>query len=209
MNVRKPAAIPRSRVNSFDRSGVITLREEHALIERARHGDRSAFGELYDRYVDDIYRFVAFRVGDEDVAEDVPSDVFVRAMIALPRYEPRQAFLAWLYRIARNAVIDRSRQASRRVETALTEPMAETLVASSREGDPEFSAVARERRERLRAALSTLNADQQDVLVLRFIAGLSAEEVAAVLRKRASAVRGIQMRGLRVLRKSLPLEDLG
>jgi RNA polymerase sigma factor (sigma-70 family) len=209
MKVRKrAAAIAGPRLNRDGGSAVTGLYEEAAVIDRARRGERAAFGELYDRYADAIYRYVAFRVRDDDEAEDVTSDVFVKAMVALPRYEPRQAFLAWLYRIARNAVIDRSRLASRRVETALTEPMAAGLVSNDGAADPESHVVAIERRERLRAALSELNADQQDVIVLRFVAGLAAEEIAVVLRKPASTVRGIQMRGLRALRRSISAEDL-
>jgi RNA polymerase sigma-70 factor (ECF subfamily) len=205
---KRAAAIAGPRLNRDGGSAVTTLYEEEALIDRARRGERSAFGELYDRYADAIYRYVAFRVRDDDAAEDVTSDVFIKAMVALPRYESRQAFLAWLYRIARNAVIDRSRLASRRVETALTEPMAAGLVANDAAADPESHVVASERRERLRLALAELSADQQDVIALRFVAGLSAEEVAVVLRKPASTVRGIQMRGLRALRRSVSADEL-
>jgi RNA polymerase sigma-70 factor (ECF subfamily) len=205
---RRAAAIVRPRLNTGGPSFVTGSYEEAALIDRARRGERSAFGELYDRYADAIFRYVAFRVRDDDEAEDVTSDVFIKALVALPRYEPRQAFLAWLYRIARNTVIDRSRLASRRVETTLTEPMAAGLVANDGLADPESHAVASERRERLRVALSGLNADQQDVIVLRFVAGLSAEEAGIVLRKPASTVRGIQMRGLRALRRVISPEEL-
>lgn len=196
------------RVNGGAPSDVTSVHDEEALIDRAQRGERSAFAELYDRHVDAVYRYIAFRVRDEDEAEDVTSEVFIKAMGALPRYEPRQPFLAWLYRIARNAVIDRLRLSSRRTETALTDPLAAALPARSEGFDPEARALARDRRERLRAALSRLHGDQQDVIVLRFIAGLSAEEVGGVLRKPASTVRGIQMRALRALRQHLSPDDL-
>jgi len=208
VNVRKrTAAVAAPGVNGNASSDVTSLYDQ-ALIDRARRGQRDAFGELYDRYVDSVYRYVALRVRDDDEAEDVTSDVFIKAMGALPRYEPRQAFLAWLYRIARNAVIDRARLASRRTETALTEPLAATLAANGEGLDPLARALANDRRERLRAALSRLHRDQQDVIVLRFIAGLSADEIGVVLRKPASTVRGIQMRGLRALREHLSPDDL-
>ena len=89
--------------------------EDAALAVRASHGDVTAFGLLYDRHVDAIYRYVYYRVRDDAEAEDLTSDVFMKALRAIPRYEPRQAFLAWLYRIARNAVIDRARRGNRQV----------------------------------------------------------------------------------------------
>jgi RNA polymerase sigma-70 factor (ECF subfamily) len=205
---KRDLAVARPGVNGDTPASVTTVYEEERLIERARRGDRLAFGELYDRHVEAVYRYVVFRVRDDHEAEDVTSDVFIKAMVALPRYEPRQRFVAWLYRIARNAVVDRARRSSRRLETILTEPLAAVLPASGPEFDPEARAVAGERRERLRGALSQLHGDQQDVIVLRFIAGLSAEEVGTILRKPASTVRGIQMRGLRSLRRHLSADDL-
>src|SRR5258708_23862066 len=90
-------------VNSAERE------EDAALARRASSGEAEAFGALYDRYVERVYRYVFYRVRNEAEAEDVTSDVFMRALRAMPKYEPRQAFLAWLYRIARNAIIDRGR----------------------------------------------------------------------------------------------------
>lgn len=208
INIRKQPARTSRGLNVGAGPTVTDVYDEERLIDRARHGERAAFGELYDRYVDAVYRYVVLRVRDDAEAEDVTSDVFVKAMVALPRYEPRQAFLAWLYRIARNAVIDRTRLAYRRTETPLTEPIAEMAPAADELADPEARALAGDRRERLREALSRLHADQQDVIVLRFVVGLSAEEVGAVVGKPASTVRGIQMRGLRSLRRFLSPDDL-
>lgn len=181
---------------------------EAALVERARRGERAAFGLLYDRHVDAIYRYVSFRVRDAADAEDVTSEVFIKAMLAMPRYEPRQPFVAWLYRIARNVVIDGSRRSARRPQSSLDGPSADAAVAEDPAADPLAYATARERREVLRSALSKLNRDQQDVLVLTFIARLTSNEVAAALGKRPSTVRGIQMRALRTLRKYVAPDDL-
>src|SRR5207245_2125482 len=127
VKIRQRAAAMAPRVNGGAPSDVTSVHDEEALIDRAQRGERSAFAELYDRHVDAVYRYIAFRVRDEDEAEDVTSEVFIKAMGALPRYEPRQPFLAWLYRIARNAVIDRLRLSSRRTETALTDPAAQAI----------------------------------------------------------------------------------
>jgi len=75
--------------------------EDRALAVQAAGGDAEAFGTLYDRHVGAVYRYVFYRVRNEAEAEDVTSDVFMKALAAISRYEPRQAFLAWLYRIDR------------------------------------------------------------------------------------------------------------
>src|SRR5688500_1355368 len=98
--------------------------EDAALAVRASKGDPAAFGALYDRHFTAVYRYVYYRVRDDAEAEDLTSDVFMKALRAIRRYEPRQAFLAWLYRIARNAVIDHVRRGGRQVsfEDALRHP---------------------------------------------------------------------------------------
>src|SRR5437016_14138461 len=83
--------------------------EDASLAVRAGKGDAAAFGALYDRHVGAVYRYVYYRVRNAADAEDLASDVFTRALRAIPRYEPRHAFLAWLYRIARTAVSPRAR----------------------------------------------------------------------------------------------------
>jgi RNA polymerase sigma-70 factor (ECF subfamily) len=179
--------------------------EDTALTRRAREGDGQAFAELYDRNFEAVYRYVYYRVRDEKEAEDVTSEVFFRALRAMPRYEPRQPFLAWLYRIARNAVIDRARAARPRLsfEDALSHPDAPAHVI-----DPDVQLLATDRRARLRAALANLTSEQQEVVILRFIEGLSAEETGELMGKRAGTVRGLQFRALQALRKHITAEDL-
>src|SRR5512142_728899 len=123
--------------------------EDAALAVRASRGDVSAFGKLYDKHVDAIYRYVYYRVRDDAEAEDLTSDVFMRALKAMPRYEPRQAFLAWLYRIARNAVIDRARRGNRQVsfEDALEHPTADQVI------EPDVELLAHADNDTLRKAL--------------------------------------------------------
>src|SRR5437660_4831615 len=101
-----------------------------SLAIRAGKGDAAAFGALYDRHVGAVYRYVYYRVRNDADAEDLVSDVFMRALRAIPRYEPRQAFLAWLYRIARNAVIDRARRSRVQIsfDDALGRPGADQVV---------------------------------------------------------------------------------
>src|SRR5713226_7269455 len=85
--------------------------DEADLARRAKAGDRKAFAALYDLHVDAVYRYAFYRVRSDAEAEDVTSEVFHRALVAMPRFEPRRPFLAFLYTIARNVVVDRARRA--------------------------------------------------------------------------------------------------
>jgi RNA polymerase sigma-70 factor, ECF subfamily len=177
--------------------------EDAALAVRASGGDVTAFGLLYDRHVDAIYRYVYYRVRDDAEAEDLTSDVFMRALKAMPRYEPRQAFLAWLYRIARNAVIDRARRGGRQVsfEDAIEHPTADQIV------EPDTELLARSDSDTLRAALKRLTPLQQEVLVLRFLEGFSTQEIARIVGKREGTIRGIQFRAIGALRQLIPSRE--
>lgn len=186
-------------------AAAVQASEDANLAGRARKGDAQAFASLYDRYFERVYRYVYYRVREEAEAEDVTSEVFFRALRAMPRYEPRQPFLAWLYRIARNAVIDRARALRPRLsfDEALAHPDSGEHVL-----DPDVQVLATDRRARLRAAIKHLTAEQQEVVVLRFIDGLTTDEVGKIMSKRAATVRGLQFRALQSLRKYITAEDL-
>lgn len=177
--------------------------EDAALAVRASRGDVTAFGLLYDRHVEAVYRYVYYRVRDDAEAEDLTSDVFMRALKAMPRYEPRQAFLAWLYRIARNAVIDKMRRGNRQVsfEDALEHPSPEHIV------EPDVELLSRLEGDALRAALAKLTPLQQEVLVLRFLEGYSTSEISKIVGKREGTVRGIQFRAIGALRQLIPSRE--
>ncbi|HEY6204344.1 MAG TPA: RNA polymerase sigma factor [Candidatus Limnocylindria bacterium] len=177
--------------------------EDAALAVRASKGDPAAFGTLYDRHVSAVYRYVYYRVRDDAEAEDLTSDVFMKALRAIPRYEPRQAFLAWLYRIARNAVIDNVRRGGRQVsfEDALLHPEVHNVV------DPDLEVLAGSDKDTLRTALGQLTPLQQEVIVLRFLEGYSTDEIAKLIGKREGTVRGIQFRALGALRQLIPSRE--
>ena len=168
--------------------------DEPDLARRAASGDRRAFAALYDRHVDAVYRYAYFRLRVDAEAEDVTSEVFQRALVAMPRFEPRRPFLAFLYTIARNVITDRMRrerpQAS--YEDALAHP--------SEAPGPEELASAGDEVRRLRAAVAQLTTLQQEVIVLRYLEGRSTKETAVVIGKSESTIRGIQMRALAALR---------
>lgn len=177
--------------------------EDAALAIRASKGEAAAFGLLYDRHVAAIYRYVYYRVRDDAEAEDLTSDVFIRALKAMPRYEPRQAFLAWLYRIARNAVIDRARKGNRQVsfEDALEHPGVDKIV------EPDAEILAHSDSATLRNALQQLTPLQREVVVLRFLEGYSTLEIAGMVGKREGTVRGIQFRAIGALRQLIPSRE--
>ena len=196
----KPAPnTPRADVVSPDRAED----EDRNLALRAGKGDAAAFGALYDRYVAAVYRYVYYRVRNDMDAEDLVSEVFMRALRAIPRYEPRVAFLAWLYRIARNAVIDRSRRSRTQIsfEDALAHPGVDQIV------EPDATILALSDKEAVRAALAKLTPLQQEVIVLRFVEGYSTLEIANLVGKREGTVRGIQFRALEALRTLIPSRE--
>lgn len=177
------------------------LPDESRLVKLARDGDPEAFASLYDGYFERIYRYVYFRVADEQTAEDLTSQVFLKAWENIGRYKPSGApLLAWLYTIARNAVIDHYR--TRKETVALDEVIGLASEASAPDEEAELHFEA----ESLRLALKTLTDDQQQVLIFKFISGMTTEEIARHLGKRSGAVRALQMRALQALSRTLEEE---
>jgi RNA polymerase sigma-70 factor (ECF subfamily) len=168
------------------------------VIGRARSGDGAAFAELYDLYVDNVYRYLIYRVREPSDAEDLCSEVFTRAFANIHRYTWQgKSFLAWLYTIARNAVTDRRRRERPTVEL-------DNAYGLAQEGPTAHDrAVHGEEVEALKGAVKHLTSEQQEVLVLRFIENMSSREVASVLGKNEGAIRALQFRALGRLRKLL------
>lgn len=171
------------------------------VIERARSGDRAAFGELYDLHAASVYRYLLYRVRQPSDAEDLTSEVFTRAFANIHRYRWQgKSFLAWLYTIARNAVTDRRRRERPTVDLDSAFTIAEDGPTAHER------AVHGEAVEALRGAVKYLTTEQQEVLVLRFVENLSSREVAQMLGKNEGAVRALQFRALCRLRKLLEEE---
>ncbi len=171
------------------------------LVAAAQGGDPDAFGALFDRYYVPVYRFVAARVGRPSDAEDLAQHVFVKALEALPRYEARGVpFGGWLFRLARNVVIDHIRT---RREHATLDVVAEQ---TTDEAGPDDLAVLRQEMDSVAHALRRLTPEQREAVELRFFAGLSAKEAAAAMGRQEGTVRGLQFRAIAALRRDLGIE---
>ena len=171
------------------------------LVTEARAGDSRAFGMIFDHYHDSIYRFIASRVQRPADAEDLTQHVFVKALEALPRYESRGVpFGGWLFRLARNAVIDHIRTRHEHSELdALIE-------AAHGEAGPDEIAVIRQELDAVGVALAGLTDEQQEAIALRFFAGLSAREAAEAMGKQEGTVRGLQFRAIASMRRQLGID---
>jgi RNA polymerase sigma-70 factor, ECF subfamily len=175
------------------------LSDEPTLVRQAKTGNSEAFGTLYDAYLERIYRFIYFRVEDQQTAEDITSQVFLKAWENLGRFQiGGTPFLAWLYTIAHNAVIDhyRTRKVTAALEDVrLSDPGHAEAVENGIDSAVEMHSI--------KNALQTLTDDQRQVLLLKFIDEMSNEEIAQHLGKREGAIRALQMRGLKALAKRL------
>lgn len=175
--------------------------DEATLIRQARDGDRDAFGFLYERHRATISRYVSARIRDSVDAEDLTEAIFESAWRAMGRYrEQGVPFLAWLYRLAHNRVVDHYR--ALRPTVTLIPEVHESVEDPSAPLDSNIDSAD------LLKALHALTGDQRDVIILRFIQGMSGREVAQAMDKREDAVRALQFRALATLRRILAGEDL-
>ena len=170
------------------------------LLQQALQGQVKAFGQFYEHMLEPVYRFVYYRVRNPEDAEDLTETVFLKAWEALQRTRqipenPR----AWIYRIARNLIIDhyRTRRDHAPLEAGLH------LEADS----PEHTLLDQEETERVRRWLHTLPPLYQEVLILRFFLGLSHREVGEILGIRENHARLLQYRALKRLREAMQQDE--
>ena len=158
---------------------------------------RTAIAKLYETHFERVTRYILLRIGDEAEAEDLASEVFLRALRAVDSYKERGAPMeAWLFKIAHNIVVDHLRRRSRR-PTAVSIDEAFSLAGSD---NPAEEVERKQSLAEIQAALSGLSEAQRKVLALRFGAEMSAEEVATLLGKKAGAVREMQSAAVKKLR---------
>jgi RNA polymerase sigma-70 factor (ECF subfamily) len=171
---------------------------DEMLIERAQAGDSSAVVALYECYKQRVLRYLFYRLGDVYLAEDLTTEVFIRVIHGLPRFRWQDVPVqAWIFQIARNLATDQLRKRKMRVQVHLDESLADRTEA------PDIAAERSLTNDHLQAALQELTDDQRDVIVLRFIEGISVAEVAQALNKTESAVKNLQIRGLKALYRLL------
>ncbi|MCA1824711.1 MAG: sigma-70 family RNA polymerase sigma factor [Mycobacteriales bacterium] len=172
-----------------------------ALVARAQGGDAAAFGELYDRYVDVVYRYVYYRVGARALAEDLVSETFLRALRRITSFTWQgRDFAAWLITIARNLIADHYKSGRFRLEVTT----ADMLDADRALPGPEGEVIDSLTNVALLEAVKGLNSEQQECIVLRFLQGLSVTETALAMGKTEGAIKALQYRATRALERVLP-----
>jgi len=177
------------------------LPNEAEIVRKAVDGDDRAFTKLYDTYVDGIFRFILTRTSDRVTAEDLTSEVFKDAWLNLDDYQHRgHPFSSWLFQIARNTVIDhyRTQKEKAPLEAAADEPGPVRVESQAVEGAE---------MDRILEAMQKLTELQQQVITLKIIEGYPTHEVAEIMNKNQGAIRALQMRGLRSLRRHLENAD--
>jgi RNA polymerase sigma-70 factor (ECF subfamily) len=173
------------------------------LVRSAQNGDAAAFGELYDQYVDVVFRYVLFRIGDRSLAEDVTSETFLRAFrrINSVSYQGRDVG-AWFVTIARNIVLDHVKSSRFRLEVSTADPDDGQAV----EVGPESQVLASIAHAELLRCVEQLGDDQRECIVLRFLQGLSVAETAEIMQRNAGAIKALQHRAVRRLAQLLRTE---
>jgi RNA polymerase sigma-70 factor (ECF subfamily) len=171
-----------------------------ALVELAQGGDAEAFGLLYERYVDLVYRYVYVRVGSSHVAEDLTSETFIRALRRIDTFSWQgKDIAAWFVTIARNLITDNAKSARFRMEVTT----ADMIDADRRVEGPEDEVLSHLRDARLFEAVKSLKPEQAECVVLRFMQGMSLAETALVVGKSQGAVKQLQLRAVRALHRAL------
>ena len=174
---------------------------DQSLLARAIQGDAQAFGDLYERHLDEIQRFIFYHVANRLEAEDLTEIVFLKAWQALPRFKTSNVNLrAWLFRIAHNSIVDYYR---------MCKPMTNLLDGQLQEDhpSPEHQAQTRDDHQKLLAAIHSLGVKLKQVIICRFVSNLSHAETAQVMGIKEQHVRVLQHRALKKLRQILEEEQ--
>jgi RNA polymerase sigma-70 factor (ECF subfamily) len=173
------------------------VEDERSLLIRIQRYDQEALAEVYDRYFDQIYRYLNYRLGEPEIAADLAGDVFLALVDSLKSGKPpRTSLSGWLYTVARNLVADYIKQKGRTVS------LIEELV--SEEPSLTDQVHVAQLAPLLKRALLQLTEEQQHVIALRFGQGLSLAETAQMLDKSVGAVKGLQHRALASLARYMP-----
>jgi RNA polymerase sigma-70 factor (ECF subfamily) len=175
-----------------------------ALVTLAQQGDGEAFGQIYDRYVDSVYRYLYYRVGTAALAEDLTSETFVRALRRIDSFHWQGKDIgAWFVTIARNLVTDHIKTSRFKLEVSTGDILDAAHAGSVHQGHvaqgTEEIVLDQLRSEELLGAVKQLKTDQQECIVLRFLQGLSVAETAGVMGRSDGAIKQLQLRAVRSL----------
>ncbi len=178
--------------------------EDVILIKKAAEGDNESFGILYERYVRRIYNYIYYRTGNMNEAEDLTARVFHRSFQHIQKYDDRGVpFSAWLYRIAHNLVANWYRDRSRKKEVILEE----NIPSKFHFDFPEKALEKNQENERLLIALRRLPAERQQLIILKFVEGLSNAEIGTIMRRSEGAIKSLYHRTLESVRKEVEKID--
>src|SRR5690348_13516465 len=178
------------------------LTNEAELAQRASQHDQEAFAQLYHAYVEKIYKYIYYKVGNPCEAEDLCEQVFLKAWEAIGRYRwCGYPFSSWLYKLAHNLVVDHYRTRRDLV------PLNDVVLTPEDGNDPEQALHVAVETAELKAAISQLTGEQKQVIALKFIEGYKNNEIAEMMNKKEGAIRALQYRALRSLQTILEAED--
>jgi len=174
------------------------------VVSLATSGDVNAFGELYDRYVERIYNYIYYRTSNHVDAEDLTERVFFRAIQHIKKYENRGLPIsAWLYRIAHNLVANWYRDNSRRQEI----PIDTFDFTLQYQGElPEVAVLRSEEREQLMSVIRELPEERQQLVILKFVDGLTNAEIGKIMGRTEGAIKSLYHRTLTSLREDYQFE---
>jgi RNA polymerase sigma-70 factor (ECF subfamily) len=171
----------------------MTEQDLQKAIKDCQKGDQKAFGVIYDYYSQRLYSFIFYRVGHKEIAEDILSDTFFKAWKGIGTIEVVETFAGWLYRIAKNNIIDYYRIKESTVDLAQVEEFLRD------ESDPVDNLNLSFDQKQLVELIQTLPQDQQHVVRYRFFEDMSISEISQILDKSEGAIRVIQHRALNKL----------
>ena len=175
------------------------------LVQSAKKGDALSFGKLYDLFYTKIFRYVAYKVGNREDAEDITAEVFIRMLKSINSFSFQgHPFSSWLFRIARNMVVDYFRKNSRR-KTAPLETAGSIQETESLEIDYQLDLDIK--MSNISKSIKTLTDLQQEVISLRFAGGLSIKETASAVGRKENAVKALQHSAIKKLRLLVDMKN--
>ena len=178
--------------------GTMSEKDSQQRTQNLRGLDAKAIGAVYDQYFSEVYRYVLYRVGDQVLAEDIASDVFIRLLEAVRAGRgPETNLKGWLIGTASHVVTDQMRKKYRHPETEISDSLPDAEPSPAAEVDQ------RDQNRQVQAAYQKLTHEQQHVIALRFGQGYSLEETAEFMKRNVNAVKALQFRALAALQREI------